>query len=128
MKKDNGSATVIVFMVVVILSVGMIGLGSVASLYAARVGASNAADAAALAAAVATYPPAGAGDPREEARIFALRNGALVRECRCPIDATIRARIVTVIVETKIKVPFFGVMPVRAGARAEFDPLLWLGR
>jgi hypothetical protein len=38
-----------------------------------------------------------------------------------------RVRTVIVIVELRAKVPFFGVLPIRAGASAEFDPIAWLG-
>lgn len=127
-RDESGSATVVGFFLVAAVGIGMIALGSVASLYAARVQASAAADASALAAAVATYPPAGAGAPLVEARTYARVNGAVVTRCDCPIDPSLRARTVTAIVERKIKVPFFGVLPIRAGARAEFDPLTWLGR
>ena len=109
-------------------AIGMIGVGSLASLYAARNHASTAADAAALAAAVATYPPAGAESPMVEARRYARLNAATLHSCQCPVDSTMKVRVVTVIVELKANVPLFGVLPVRAGARAEFDPRAWLGR
>lgn len=125
---EKGSATVVGLFLVAAVGVGMIALGSLASLYAARAQASAAADASALAAAVATYTPAGAGDPLVEARRFARINGSVVKQCDCPIDLSLRPRTVMVIVERKIKVPFFGVLPIRAGARAEFDPGAWLGR
>lgn len=127
MKGDRGSATIVGLFLVAVVGVGMIGLGSVASLYAARNHANTAADAAALAAAVATYPPAGADRPLVEARRYARLNATTLQSCQCPIDPSMRIRTVTVIVELKAKVPLFGVLPVRAGASAEFDPRAWLG-
>lgn len=128
MTEDGGAASVVVLFLIATMAVATIGLGSVASLYNARSHANAAADAAALAAAVATYPPAGAGDPMDEARRFALLNGAIVKKCDCVVDPSLHSRVATVIVELKVPVPFFGVVPVQAGARSEFDPLLWLGR
>lgn len=128
MNRDRGAATVVALFLVATAAMGMIGVGAVASLYAARNHASTAADAAALAAAVATYPPAGADSPLVEARRYARLNAATLQSCRCPVDSSMKSRVVTVIVELKTKVPFFGVIPVRAGARAEFDPGAWLGR
>ncbi|HEY5889505.1 MAG TPA: pilus assembly protein TadG-related protein [Acidimicrobiia bacterium] len=128
MRRDRGSATVVALFLVATAAMGMIGVGSLTSLYAARNHASTAADAAALAAAVATYPPAGAESPLVEARRYARLNAATLQTCRCPVDSTLKVRVVTVIVELKTRVPCFGVLPVRAGARAEFDPQAWLGR
>lgn len=128
MTGDRGSASVIAIFLAGTMAVATIGLGSLASLYNARSHAGAAADAAALAAAVATYPLAGSADPVSEARKFALLNGAIVKRCDCEVDPSLRSRIATVIVELKVPVPFFGVVPVRAGARSEFDPMLWLGR
>ncbi|MDH3190073.1 MAG: hypothetical protein OEM39_05450, partial [Acidimicrobiia bacterium] len=115
-------------MIAALVGVAMIAVGSLATLYGARLHASTAADAAALAAAVGTYPPAGAGAPTTEARRYALANGAILVDCTCDIDSSMLARTVTVLVEMKVPVPIFGVIPIRAGARAEFDPVLWLGR
>lgn len=128
MTEDGGAASVVVLFLVATFAVATIGLGSLASLYNARTHANSAADAAALAAAVATFPPAGAGEPIAEARRYAGLNGAVLRKCDCLVDRSLRPRVVTVIVEMKVPVPFFGVIPVRAGARSEFDPFLWLGR
>lgn len=125
---DKGSATIVGLFLVAAFAIGTIGLGSVATLYGARINASTAADAAALAAAVATYPPTGALDPVVEARRYARLNASVLKSCDCAIDRSLLTRTVTVVVEMKVKVPFFGVIPVRAGARAEFEPRAWLGR
>lgn len=128
MSRDRGSMTIVVMTVALLCGLGMIAVGSLTALYGARIHASTAADAAALAAAVATYPAAGADHPVREARHYALINGAVLKECDCPVDTSLAARVVTVIVEMKVPVPLFGVLAVQAGARAEFDPSLWLGR
>jgi hypothetical protein len=127
MSLDRGSATIVGLFLVAVAAIGMLGLGSVASLYAARNHANAAADAAALAAAVATYPPAGAESPMVEARRYARLNATTLHSCQCPVDNSMSVRTVIVIVELRAKVPFFGVLPIRAGASAEFDPIAWLG-
>lgn len=129
MKSDPGSSTVLLSWIVgliALLSVATAGLGLA---YAARAQAQNAADAAALAAAVATYPPASdSGSPLWNARLVAGANGARVRSCVCRVDWTNRARVVTVAVAMEVEVPVFGRLEVGANSRAEFDPDLWLGR
>ena len=124
---ERGSATVVAALLVTIVMVALVGLGSLAVLYGVRAEANNAADAAALAAAVATYPPAGAGDPSAEAARYASVNGAAVVRCDCHVDWGIDVRLATVIVEKTVTVPFFGTLRVRAGATGEFDPIAWLG-
>ena len=124
---DRGSATVVAALLVAIVMVTLVGLGSLTVLYGVRAEANTAADAAALAAAVATYPPAGADDPRAEAARYAGANGAVVVSCECVIDSGLETRSATVIVEKKVTVPFFGTLGVRAGATGEFDPVAWLG-
>jgi hypothetical protein len=124
---EHGSATILVAMVVGLILTAVIGLGSITILYGARTEAGTAADAAALAAAVATYPPAGAGTPGVEASRYAAANGAVVVSCLCPVDPSFATRTVTVIVEKQVSVPFFGTLGVKAGATGEFDPIAWLG-
>jgi hypothetical protein len=107
----------------------MIGVAatSVGSLLVAREQAYTAAEAAALAAAVATYPPAGPGSPVALAAEFAARNGSRLISCRCRVDLSIGSRTVTVTTARDAEVPIFGQVTVRASARSEFDPGLWLG-
>lgn len=124
---DRGSATVVAALLVAMVMAALGGLGSLTVLYGVRAEANNAADAAALAAAVATYPLAGAGDPRAEAARYASVNGAELVSCDCPVDSGLDVRSATVIVEKKVTVPFFGTLGVRAGATGEFDPVAWLG-
>jgi secretion/DNA translocation related TadE-like protein len=124
---DRGSATVIAALLMAMVMAALVGLGSITVLYGVRAGANNAADAAALAAAVATYPPAGAGDPRAEAARYASANGAVLVSCDCGVDSSLDVRSATVIVAREVTVPIFGSLKVRAGATGEFDPVAWLG-
>lgn len=124
---DRGAATVVAALLVALVMAAVVGLGSLTVLYGVRAEANNAADAAALAAAVATYPPAGAGDPRAEAARYAGVNGAELVSCDCLVDSGLDVRSATVIVEKEVTVPFFGTLEVRAGATGEFDPVSWLG-
>ena len=118
-------AMVGVVAVVTVLAVAVAALGT---LYAARAQAANAADAAALAAAVSSYPPASALPPLTAARHVAEANGAVVVACRCPRDPGLDHRTVEVMTAISVEVPIFGRVQVRSVARAEFDPVLWLGR
>lgn len=111
--------------VTAVVAVATAGLGLA---YSARAQAQVASDAAALAAAVATYPPAADGEPLHRARSAAAANGAVLASCRCPVDSSMRARIVTVVTYVSVETPFFGNLKLHAGSRAEFDPRLWLGR
>ncbi len=110
---------------VILLGVAVASLGL---LYSARAQATTAADAAALAAAVATYPPAGSNDPGEAAAAVARTNGAALLGCICPTDPGLDARTVQVETGIEVTVPIFGDVMVRSRARAEFDPMRWLGR
>lgn len=110
--------------VIAVVSVAVAGLGA---LYSARAQAQNAADAAALAAAVATYPPAASSSPQEAAGLAAGENQARVMSCACPLNGSLEARVVEVVVGVEADVPVFGEWLVRAASRAEFDPGLWLG-
>jgi hypothetical protein len=109
----------------VALAVATAGLAAV---YAARETAANGADAAALAAAVATYPPAGNGtSPLAAARVAAAGNGSVLVGCDCRIDFGMGPRVVTVTTSIEVEVPLLGGVTVRARSRAEFDPVRWLG-
>lgn len=85
-----------------------------------RIQARTAADAAALAAAVATYQGSA---PTGEARRLAGLNGAALVTCRCPADRSFRSRAVTVVVEIPVDRWLLPVRRVRAEASAEYDPL-----
>ena len=75
---------------VVVLAVLLADLGG---FLAARLQASAAADAAALAAAPVTFRRFGsAGTPIDEAARFAVANGARLVTCRCPVDRPAASR------------------------------------
>ncbi|MGH8914583.1 MAG: hypothetical protein ACRDZM_08735 [Acidimicrobiia bacterium] len=119
-----------ILMIAMCALVATIGMAAAALgvLFDAREKAAGAAEAAALAAAVATYPPAGTGSPRSLAGEYASRNGATLVSCGCPVDGTLRSRVVVVTVSMTADVPLFGMVLVGKSARAEFDPRAWLGR
>lgn len=116
------AATVAALLVTLALAVATAGV-----LLAAAARADAAADAAALAAAPATFPPLGRPSPVTEAARLAAANGAHLRACRCPVVAAWRPRAVEVEVEVVVSVPPFGRITVPGRARAEFDPVAWIG-
>jgi len=118
--------TILVIGWVAVIAVIGVAATSVGSLLAAREVAYTAADAAALAAAVATYPPATPRSPVALAAEYAARNGSRLITCRCPVDLSIRPRTVTVTTGRDVEVPIFGLVTVRVSARSEFDPGRWL--
>jgi secretion/DNA translocation related TadE-like protein len=125
--REGGSATVIMLAVTGLLASATVGLASVGLAFSARVQATAAADAAALAAAVATYPGTGRGPPAAEADRLARANGAVLMACLCPIDSTFAVRTVTVRTSVPVMLPLFGRVSVSGAARAEFDPREWWG-
>jgi secretion/DNA translocation related TadE-like protein len=97
-----------------------IALLDVTAVLSARNRAQTAADAAALAAAPATFHP---GLPaREAARRMAEANGARLMRCRCPMDGRPMPRIVLVSTEVIAKLWLWDDIRVRAASRAEFSP------
>lgn len=124
---ERGSVTLLVTALAGLLTVAIIGVGAVGEAYSARVRAATAADAAALAAAVATYPGTGRDLPPREADRAARANGAVLVECLCPVDRTLRVRTVTVRTAVTVDLLVFGRLTVRGAARAEFDPAAWWG-
>lgn len=119
--------TVLVIGWVAVIAMVGVAATSVGSLLTAREQAYTAAEAAALAAAVATYPPAGSGWAVAVAVEYAARNGSRLVNCRCQVDLSIRPRTVTVTTAREVEVPVFGLVTVHARASSEFDPVLWLG-
>jgi Flp pilus assembly protein TadG len=126
-RSESGGVTILMLAVLALVAVIGVGVASLGSLLAAREQAMGAAEAAALAAAVATYPPAASGDPSRLAAEYAGRNGAALESCRCPLDGSMSVRTVTVVTTTTRSVPVFGEVTIRGAARAEFDPMTWLG-
>ncbi|HSJ70197.1 MAG TPA: hypothetical protein VLA29_00940 [Acidimicrobiia bacterium] len=107
---------------VLMLAVGVAISGAGLAAYAA---ASNAADAAALAAAPVTFRPFGAtGSPAREAAVFAARNGATLVSCVCRVDRSWAKRTVTVRVTRTLAVPGVGSFEISATSKATFDPAL----
>ncbi|HUG31335.1 MAG TPA: histidine kinase [Acidimicrobiia bacterium] len=128
MTRDDGAMAIAITALIAIVAVLTTAIAAMGVLYGARAQATNAADAGALAAAVATYPPAAQTSPLAAARAVAGENGAVVTSCRCPIDTGMRTRVVEVRTAVAVEVPVFGAITVRSASRAEFDPRLWLGR
>lgn len=127
MTGGSGSATVVMSAVIGLVAVLAVAVAGLAMLYAARTQAQTAADASALAAAVATYPPAAEMTPIGAARLAASSNGASIVRCECPVDPALGTRTVTVTAGIRAEVPVFGSFLVRARSSAEFDPRRWLG-
>ena len=128
MSSERGAMAVAMAGVIALLSVILVATASLAVAYSARVQANIAADAGALAAAVATYPGTGRQNPAKEAQAVVARNGARLVSCACPVDPGLRIRAVLVVTAMVINVPVFGDLEIMGVSRAEFDPRLWLGR
>ena len=128
MSVDRGSMAVASSGVTAVVALLGVAVAAIGMLYGARAQATNAADAAALAAAVATYPPASSVDPVTAARQAAMANGLVLIDCRCPRDASLAIRTVEVVAVVEVEVPVFGRVSVSSASRAEFDPMRWLGR
>ena len=103
------------------------GLSVVALIVNGRAVATAAADAAALAAAPATFPPLGLGSPEAAAIRLATENGAVVTACSCRSDASWAKRSVEVEVAVEVVLPVVGRTEVLAVSRAEFEPVALTG-
>lgn len=125
MTAEGGSASLLVAATLTLLLVLVAATADAGRLMVARATAQTAADAAALAAAPATFRPAGRS-PDEEASALARANEARLVSCRCPVDPAWQARTVTVRVVVDVPVGLLGVGSVPAMAAAEFDPTVWL--
>lgn len=126
MRAERGSATVLVVASTGIVLACAVAVTSVAGLYVARTQAANAADAAALAAAVATFPPASTSQPWVVAGETARQNGATLVRCTCSREPGMGVRVVEVVTRVVVEAPLFGDLGVEQAARAEFDPVRWL--
>lgn len=119
---ERGSAVVGMGLAGVVLAFG-IAVAGVGAYVGACLSASSAADAAALAAAPVTYLPYGAkGTPTQEARRFAMANGAVLLRCICEVDRSGEPRTVRVTTRKVVTLPFVGRIAVHATSRATFDP------
>ncbi len=126
--RDRGSAAILMAVFAGVVAVVGMGSASVGLLLSGRELAATAAEAASLAAAVATYPPAASGAPVSVASEMAEENGARLESCRCAVDSSLRVRQATVVTAVITEVPLFGTAVIRGSATAEFDPAAWLGR
>ena len=126
MKSERGAAAVAMAGIAGVLAVVAIAAASLSVLYTARAQAVLAADAAALAAAPATFPGTSQDTPVTAARQMASANGALLVSCDCRIDASLSDRVVEVRTAVDVSVPVFGRQRIHATSRAEFDPRAWL--
>lgn len=102
-------------------------IADVTAILIARGQAQTAADAAALAAAPATFLRYEADAPAQLAGELAEANGAELVSCLCPGDASWNRRRVEVVVEVAMSGGLLRVGEIRATAAATFDPTL-LGR
>ncbi|MEX1207712.1 MAG: Rv3654c family TadE-like protein [Acidimicrobiia bacterium] len=124
---ERGSASLALLGVTGVVMMLAVGLAVVGSVMQARVEASTAADAAALAAAPVTFLPFGAqGTPTEEAARFATLNGSRLLSCICPVDPSWEPRTVEVRIERSVEIWPLGTIEVEATGRAEFVPALLL--
>ncbi|HEU4917213.1 MAG TPA: pilus assembly protein TadG-related protein [Acidimicrobiia bacterium] len=128
MRPDTGAGTVLMLGLCGLIATVGVGTAALGVLYDTREKAATAAEAAALAAAVATYPPAADGAPDRLAAELAQRNGARLISCWCDVDTSLKTRVVAVTVALTANVPLFGEVAVGRTARAEFEPRVWLGR
>lgn len=120
--------TVVLAAVTGLITLILVAGTAVGGLLVARTQAATAADAAALAAAVATHPDTGRLAPANEARRAAQANLADLVRCTCPLNASLEVRRVVVVVAIEMTVPIFGRITVERESRAEFDPRAWLDR
>jgi len=124
---ESGSVSVIVAAVMVLAVMSALVLGAVGQTQAGALRAQTAADAAALAAAVATFPGTGSPAPHVEAERLAAANGSRVARCICPVDPSFTERTVEITVRLEIEVLGFGQATIERVSRAEFSPLAALG-
>lgn len=117
---ERGSASLLAVSLAAVLVLAFaLGLDAI-RLIDERLQAATAADASALAAAVATHQ---GPSPTGEAQRMARFNGAVVLTCRCPPDHSNRPRTVSVLVEMPVVRWLLPVHRVRAEASARYDPL-----
>ncbi len=121
---ERGSVSVLIAGITAAAVVCVVGLGISGRLLTAWAQAGAAADAAALAAAPATFL---GGSPAGEAARLAVANGATLEACSCQADSSFEERTVTVRVVVGIELPFVGRLQVPGVGRAEFDPMTAIG-
>jgi hypothetical protein len=122
--RQQGAATIIVAGLLVVGMVMSLLVADVARTSATRAQLVAAADAAALAAAPATFATfGGSGLPWIEAEAMADANGAELVECRCEVDPSWSSRTVVVVVAVDVSLILLGRRHLEATAAAEFTPV-----
>lgn len=119
-RSEQGAVAVLAVVVVGTVLLMAVALLDVAAVLSARTRVQTAADAAALAAAPATYQ-AGV-TAREAAGRMAEANGARLVWCRCRPDVRAVVRTVSVATEVVARLWLWEDVTVRAVSRAEFAP------
>lgn len=120
---ERGSATILALALILIIIATGLALLAATQLVTARTRAVIAADAAALAAAPATFPPLANGQsPAAVAAELAMANGARLLACRCPTVESFEPRTVEVELAVSTRVALVGIVAVRASSRAEYVP------
>lgn len=120
---EGGVVSLLVLAIGILVVVCALLIADVGVYVVGRTRAQVAADAAALAAAPATFRQAGSGGgPVDEAARFAGANGAQLVGCSCQLDASWRERTVHVRVTVALKLLLLSVDAVSAVSSAEFQP------
>ena len=121
MWRDEGGAVAVLAIAVagVLLMIGIAVL-DISAVVSARTRSQTAADAAALAAAPATFTLA--SSPLQAAKRMAEANGARLVWCRCRVDRRPEVRTVTVETAVVARLRLWKEVTVFAQSRAEFIP------
>lgn len=112
---DDGAVSAIVVALLALVGLLTLAVADAANVLVARVGAQNAADAAALAAAAEQWPVTESeATPAGAAAELAAANGAELVSCDCPE----RGEEATVVVSVRTPIRMLGVAPSEVRARA----------
>ncbi len=118
---ERGAASSVLLSMLALMALFSLALADAGNVLLARSRAQKAADAAALAAAVAQWPFLRAGsDPPAAATEVAEANGARLEVCECPVRG--REAFVEVTVPTRIRMLGTAPSRVRGRATAAVDP------
>ena len=125
---DSGASGIVMVAIVGAALVASFLIADLSVLLAARLDAAGAADAAALAAAPATFPQGRRSErPAEAAGRVGAANGVRVVACRCSIDPSWAPRRVEVVVARDVDLVILGPIEVHATGAAEFAPTRVVG-
>ncbi len=114
MRRDDGFASVVLISLLVLAALLCLATADAANVLVTRSRVQAAADAAALAAAVAQWRGSDEA-PRDAARAVAEANGVELEACDCEPEASAAA----VVVGAPTRIRMLGVAPSRVSARAE---------